>query len=251
MVLQVLILLVAPTWIMPLFNRFTALEEGPLKEGIDAYASQQGFQLQGVYTMDGSRRSSRSNAFFTGLGRWRRVVLYDTLVASHDRDELVAVLAHEIGHNKLRHIPRMIAFSAVSTGVMFFVLSLFLSREGLYQAFGVSTGPVGGSMPIYAGMVFFGLLYAPMNLLLSVVQNGLSRRHEFEADAFAVRTVAEPGAMVKALKRLAVDNLSNLTPHPLKVFVEYSHPPVLERIRAIRALLGGEGGRAPGGARAP
>jgi STE24 endopeptidase len=186
--------------------------------------------------MDGSRRSTKSNAYFTGFGRWRRIVLFDTLLQKHGTEELVSVLAHEVGHYQLHHIQKQLLVSIASTGLMFFILSLFITRPGLYAAFGVDMSPVGGYPPIYAGMVFFGFLYAPLSMILSVLSNLASRRHEYQADAFAVRTCGQAGALVAALKKLTVDNLSNLSPHPLKVFMEYSHPPVLERIRAIRRL---------------
>lgn len=234
--IQILLMYVAPVFIMPLFNRFTPLEEGELNDAVSDYAKHQGFQLKGIFTMDGSRRSTKSNAYFTGFGRWRRIVLFDTLVVNHTVAELVSIFAHEVGHYKLRHIHRMMLVSVVSTGVMFYLLSLFISRPGLYGAFGVPMEPVGDAMPVYAGLVFFGFLYTPISRLLGIVQNRLSRRHEFEADAFAARTAGAPEAMIEALKKLSVDNLSNLTPHAWKVWLEYSHPPVLQRIAALRAL---------------
>ena len=232
---QLLLTYVAPIVILPLFNKFIPINEGSLKSAIERYVKQEGFRVGGIFTMDGSRRSTKSNAYFTGLGRWRRIVLFDTLIEKHSEEELVSVLAHEVGHYKLRHIPQHLLLSMASTGVMFYLLSLFISRPGLYEAFGVTTVSIGGQFPIYAGMVFFAFLYAPINIVLGLLQSILSRRHEFEADAFAVRTAGDGENMVQALKRLSVDNLSNLTPHPVKVFLEYSHPPVLARIAAIRS----------------
>lgn len=233
--LQLVLIYVAPVVILPLFNRFTPLEAGELRDAISRYADEQDIPLRGIFTMDGSRRSTKSNAYFTGFGRWRRIVLFDTLVEKHSVPELVSIFAHEVGHAKLHHIRRMLAVSVLSTGLMLFILSLFITHEGLYAAFGVSMEPLpDGRLPVYAGLVFFGFLYAPINLLLGIAVNLLSRRHEFEADAFAVRTAGDPGAMIQALKKLTVDNLTNLSPHPWKVFLEYSHPPVLERIAAIR-----------------
>lgn len=231
---QVVLTYIAPAFIMPLFNKFTPLPDGDLKEAIDGYAGREGFKLKGIFTMDGSRRSTKSNAYFTGFGRWRRIVLFDTLVEKHEVEELVSVLAHEVGHFKLRHIHRFLASAILSTGLMLFILSLFINRPGLYAAFGVPTTPVGGYPPLYAGMVFFGFLYSPIHTLLSLLQNHFSRKYEFQADRFAARTYGKPNAMIHALKKLAVDNLSNLTPHPLKVFWEYSHPPILSRIEALR-----------------
>jgi STE24 endopeptidase len=235
-VVQFLLIYIAPIVILPLFNTFTPLEDGELKESISSYAHGQGFSLKGIFTMDGSKRSTKSNAYFTGFGRWRRIVLFDTLVQKHSVNELVSILAHEVGHYKLRHIRRMLVTSILSTGVMFFILSLFITRPGLYGAFGLEMIPIDGRPPVYAGLIFFGFLYTPISILLGLLQNVLSRKHEYEADAFAVETCGEPDAMIEALKKLTVDNLSDLSPHPLKVFLEYSHPPILQRIEAIRGL---------------
>jgi STE24 endopeptidase len=219
---------VAPTWIMPLFNTFQPLAPGPLREALLAYARGVDFPLQDVYVMDGSRRSSKSNAFFTGFGKHKRVALFDTLIAQLTPPELVAVLAHEIGHYKKKHIVQGLLLSITHMGVMFFLLSLFLHHQGLFQAFYVEQPSV------YAGMVFFTLLYTPLELLLSIGMQVFSRRHEYEADRYAVETFGQPEAMAQALQKLSVQNLSNLTPHPLYVFLHYSHPPVLERLQAIR-----------------
>jgi len=221
---------VAPNWILPLFNRFTPLEEGPYREAILKTADRAGFDLDGVFVMDGSKRSSKSNAFFTGLGRKKRIVLFDTLLDRHTPEEIAAVLAHEIGHYKLRHIWRKTLLTLIQTAVMFYLLSLVLHSEPLYVAFGLDTTPV------YAGLLFFAILYAPANFLLSLATNALSRRHEYQADAFAARTTRRPQDLAAALKRLARDNLSNLTPHRLYVLLEYSHPPILDRLRRLRRL---------------
>jgi len=165
---------------------------------------------------------------FTGFGRFRRIVLFDTLIAQHSSDELVAILAHEVGHYKKRHIIRMLAMSIVTSGIMFYILSLFLNNPSLSAAFRME------HTSLYATLFFFGFLYSPIEMLLGIGANILSRRHEFEADDFAARTVNSPETLVTALKKLSVDNLSNLTPHPAKVFLEYSHPPVLERIQTLR-----------------
>jgi STE24 endopeptidase len=220
---------VAPKWIMPLFNKFTLLEEGALRDRITGYADTVGFALKDVYVIDGSRRSSKANAFFTGFGKNRRIALYDTLIERHKTDELVAVLAHEIGHYKRHHILQGMLISVVHTGLLFLVLSLVLPSTGLFEAFGVMEGT-----PVYAGLVFFGLLYRPVELVLGVVLNAWSRRNEYEADRFAVSTSGLGGALVEGLKKLSRDNLSNLTPHPFFVFLNYSHPPLLRRIERIR-----------------
>ncbi|MDC0036894.1 M48 family metallopeptidase [bacterium] len=227
---QLFLMYIAPTVIMPLFNKFEAVEEGELRDKIMTYAKKHEFALAGVYKMDGSKRSSKSNAFFTGFGKQRRIVLFDTLIEKHTTDELLAVLAHEMGHYKLKHIHKMVSVSIISSFVMFYIFSLFINNEGLAQAFQMKQAS------LYTSLIFFGFLYQPISVVLGIASQLLSRKHEFEADAFAVRTTGLADDMVMALKRLSVDNLSNLTPHWLKVFVEYSHPPVLERIKAIRRL---------------
>ncbi|MGE3539883.1 MAG: M48 family metallopeptidase [Candidatus Tectimicrobiota bacterium] len=218
----------APTWIMPLFNRFTPLAPGALKEAILGYARTVHFPVEEVFVMDGSRRSSKSNAFFTGFGKHKRIALFDTLVAGHTIPELVAVLAHEIGHYKMRHILRGTVLSVLHMGVMFFFLAIFLQHTGLFQAFYVQQPAV------YTGLVFFGLLYTPIELLLSMGLQMISRRHEYEADRYALETYHEPAALAQALQKLSVHNLANLTPHPFYVFLHYSHPPMLQRLRAIQ-----------------
>lgn len=220
----------SPVLIMPLFNKFTPLEEGKLKEIITDYVQAQNFAIEGIYTMDGSKRSTRLNAFFTGFGRFRRIVFFDTLVEKLEANEIVAVLAHEMGHFKHKHIFKMMAASILQSGMMFFILSLFLGNQQLFAAFGMK------HISIYAGLVFFGFLYAPISTLLSIFFNIFSRKHEYEADAWAVDTTGEGQALINGLKKLSVHNLSNLTPHPFNVFLNYSHPPVLQRIRAIEQL---------------
>lgn len=221
---------IAPTWIMPLFNTFTPLESGPLRDAIFAYAQSVQFSVDEVFVMDGSKRSNKSNAFFTGFGKHKRIALFDTLIAENTIPELVAVLAHEVGHYQKRHIVKNLVLGITHMGIMWFLLSVFLQHEGLFTAFYVSQPSV------YAGLVFFGLLYAPVQLLLSIGMQMISRHHEYEADAYAVDTIEEPAAMRQALKKLAVHNLSNLTPHSLYVFLNYSHPPILHRLRAVRQL---------------
>ncbi len=226
---QVVLIFVAPYIIMPLFNKFDPLEDGELKDAIETYARDQKFKMKGVFKMDGSRRSAKSNAFFTGFGKSRRIVLFDTLIEKHSVAELLSIVAHEMGHYKKKHIPLAIVRSALKTGLMFFLLSLFINNRDLFDAFQMEHGS------IYASLLFFGFLYAPLSLLLSIAENAISRKCEYQADAYAVETSQDRDAMISALKKLSVDNLSNLTPHPLTVFVSYGHPPVLERIRAIRA----------------
>ncbi|MFH1665681.1 MAG: M48 family metallopeptidase [Candidatus Omnitrophota bacterium] len=221
---------IAPVVIMPLFNKFVPLEPGELKAAIEDYAKDQNFKLKGIFKMDGSRRSSKSNAFFTGLGKYRRIALFDTLIQSHTAGELVSILAHEIGHFKKKHIIKNLILSFINTGLMFWILNFFLNNKGLFDAFRMEY------VSVYGSLFFFGFLYTPVTIVLAVLANCLSRRHEYEADRFAVTTCGHPEDMIAALKKLTVHNLSNLTPHPVKVFMSYSHPPVLKRIEAIRAV---------------
>jgi len=218
---------IAPTWIMPLFNTFTPLEEGELKSAILSYARSIRFSLENVFVMDGSRRSGKSNAFFTGFGRHKRIVLFDTLIERHTTAELVSVLAHEMGHYKKRHVLLLTAVGIVQTGFLFFLLSFFISYQGLFDAFFLDRKSV------YAGLIFFGMLYSPLEFFIGLFMRVLSRKFEYAADRFAVQTSGDPGAMIRALKKLTVHNLSNLTPHPFYVLLNYSHPPVLERIQSI------------------
>ena len=227
---QLVLTFIAPVVIMPLFNKFFPLEDSELKTAIENYAKSQKFKLKGVFTMDASKRSSKSNAFFTGFGRFRRIVLFDTLIKKHTVDELVSVLAHEMGHYKKKHILKSILLSIITTGLMFFILSLFINNEGLFSAFKMA------HTSIYASLFFFAFLYTPINLLISIFSKILSRKHEYEADLYASTTYGKSESMISALKKLTVDNLSNLTPHPLNVFLNYSHPPVLERIQAMRKM---------------
>ncbi len=225
MVLQI----VFPVWILPLFHRFEPLAEGELRTALESYAHRVGFALAGIFVIDGSRRSGHSNAFFTGFGRHKRIALFDTLVERQTVPELVAVLAHEVGHYKKKHILKGLVLSIAHSGAMLFLLSIFLEHRGLFDAFYMQ------HTSVYAGLLFFGLLYAPIELLLSLYVHAQLRRHEFEADRFAVETLEEPAAMIQALKKLAADNLENLTPHPFHVFLNHSHPPVAARVAAARA----------------
>jgi STE24 endopeptidase len=224
---QFFLLYLAPVVILPLFNKFTPLEESELKSRIEAYARAQGFRLKGIFKMDGSKRSSKANAFFTGFGRNRRIVLFDTLIEKHSTEELLAILAHEMGHYQLRHIPKMLIASIVQTGILLGVLSLFINNPGLFAAFKME------SLSVHASLVFFGFLYSPISTVLSILVNFMSRKYEYEADQYSVRTAGKSEEFIAALKRLSVDTLSNLTPHPVKVFLEYSHPPILQRIHAL------------------
>ncbi len=221
---------IIPTWILPAFNRFTPLETGKLRDAITGYARTIDFSLENILVMDGSKRSAKSNAFFTGFGRNRRIVLFDTLIREHGIGELVAILAHEMGHFKKKHIVKRIALGIVYMGIILFLASLCISYQGLFDAFYMD------QKSIYAGLVFFGMLFSAMDLLVSMALKALSRQDEYQADRFAATTIPDRKEMINALRKLSVHNLSNLSPHPFYVFLNDSHPPVLDRIRAIKSL---------------
>lgn len=218
---------VAPTWLMPLFNKFTPLQDGELKEAILRFTRTVQFPLGGIYVIDGSRRSSKANAFFTGFGKNRRIALYDTLIGQHTVAELIAILAHEIGHYKKKHILRGMVFGVCQAGLFLWLLSLFIGSEGLAAAFYMKQAS------IYAGIIFFALLMTPLHFLTSLVGNMLSRHAERQADRFAAEATGDPAALQGAIKKLAAANLSNVTPHPLYVLLNYSHPPILHRLRLL------------------
>ncbi|WP_372364528.1 M48 family metallopeptidase [Candidatus Uabimicrobium sp. HlEnr_7] len=223
---------IAPAWIMPMFNKFTPLEEGELRDKIMSYAKSVNFPLQDLYIIDGSKRSTKANAFFTGMGKNKRIALFDTLVEKQTVPELVSVVAHEVGHFKLKHIFQGFMIGIIHTGITFYLLSIFLNHKELFDAFYMQ------DTSVYAGLIFFGMLFKPIEMILSIFMQLFSRKNEFEADRYAVDTAKEePQALIGALKKLSRDNLSNLTPHPFYVFLHYSHPPVLTRIAAIRNHL--------------
>ena len=215
--------------IVPLFNKQTPLEAGELREAIQDFASRTGFRLKDIYMIDGSKRSTKANAYFTGLGRKKRIVLYDTLVKQHTTEELVAVLAHEIGHNKKKHTLVGMLLSILQTGLMLFILSRFLGNPNLSEA-------LGASMPsFHISLVAFGILYTPLSVVLGLIMNIISRKQEFAADEFA-GTNYRSESLQEALIKLSVHNLSNLMPHPAYVFFYYSHPPLLQRLNALKRL---------------
>ena len=222
---------IVPTWIMPLFNKFAPLEEGELRRAIVDYARSVDFTIDNILVMDGSKRSSKANAFFTGFGKSKRIALFDTLIENQTVPQLVAVLAHEIGHYKMKHILQGMVLSIAQMGIILFLLSVFLESGGLYDAFFMDASSV------YTGLVFFGLLYTPIEMVLSVAMQAISRRHEYEGDRFAVETVSEPGRLIDALKKLSAENLSNLAPHPFYVVLNYTHPPLQQRVQAIDSYV--------------
>jgi STE24 endopeptidase len=220
---------IAPTWIMPLFNKFTPIEAGELKDMIMDYARSIQFSVKNIFIIDGSKRSSKSNAFFSGFGKNKRIALFDTLVAQLTHSEIVSVLAHEMGHYKKKHIWVNMAIGIFYSGAMFYLLSIFISCENLFDAFFMDQPSV------YAGMIFFGMLFSPIDFFLGLFLQSLSRYNEYQADQFASQTLKNSSDLVSALKKLSVQNLSNLTPHPFYVFLHYSHPPVLQRIKRLIA----------------
>lgn len=213
--------------IVPLFNKQTPLEEGDLKLAIDDFARKAGFKLKNIYVIDGSKRSTKANAYFTGLGPQKRIVLYDTLINDLSTNELVAVLAHEIGHYKKKHTISGLISGIVQTGMLLFLFSLFVSEPILSQALGVETAT------FHIGLIAFALLYAPLSMLTGIVFNLLSRRHEYQADAYAA-SFGLACELSSALKKLSVNHLSNLNPHPLYVFFHYSHPTLLQRLNRLK-----------------
>ena len=215
--------------IVPLFNKQTPLQEGSLRDKIQAFAGKVGFKLDNIYVIDGSKRSTKANAYFTGLGPKKRVVLYDTLIDELTEEEIVAVLAHEVGHYKKRHTLRSMVVSVIQMGVLFWLFSLCVNNVALSEALG------GDRVYFQLGLIAFAILYSPVNLILGIGMNVWSRSNEYEADAFAARYY-EGDYLVSGLKKISVKSLSNLTPHPLYEYIYYSHPSLLKRIDAIKRI---------------
>ena len=216
--------------IAPMFNKFTPLEKGELRTAIENYAQKVGFPLSRIDVMDGSKRSAKSNAYFSGFGKQKRIALFDTLLEKHSNDEMVAILAHEVGHYKKHHIKVGILISILHTGLLFWLLSIFIDNSGLFEAFQMK------EISVYGGLTFFMILYSPVELVLSVIMNAVSRRNEFQADAYSAKTTEKSEHLISGLKNLSVSNLGNLTPHSLSVLLDHSHPPVLERITALKKI---------------
>jgi len=215
--------------ILPLFNKQVPLEDGELRDAIEEYSAGVDFKLDNIYVMDGSKRSTKANAFFSGLGSKKRIVLYDTLINDLTKEQIVAVLAHEAGHNKLKHTLWGAVTAVAQAGVMFYLFGLFVSSPVLSQALGVD------EPNFHIGLLVFGMLYTPVSFVLGIIMGYISRRNEFAADAFAAKT-SDAVALADALKTISVKSLSNLTPHPWYVFFHYSHPPLLSRLKALRSL---------------
>ncbi|MEA3463116.1 MAG: M48 family metallopeptidase [Bacteroidota bacterium] len=213
--------------IVPLFNKQTPLEEGSLREKIEKFSVKAGFRLDNIYVMDGSKRSSKANAYFTGLGPKKRIVLFDTLIEDLDEEEIVAVLAHEVGHYKKKHTTTGLILATMQSAIMFYLFSLFVGADSFAVALG------GSEASFHLGLIAFGVLYSPISMLTGLGSNALSRHNEFQADNFAMEKY-EADRLVSSLIKLSKNNLSNLTPHPVYVFFHYSHPPLLQRIKALR-----------------
>ena len=233
-VLTVFMIAIQPLFvhvIAPMFNKFTPLEEGDLRKEIEKYTSKVDFPLVRIDIMDGSKRSAHSNAYFTGFGKSRRIAIFDTLVEKHSTKEIVSVVAHEVGHYKLKHILQGTIIGIIETGIMLFAFNLIMNDISLFNVFGVN------QLSVHAGIVFFSMVYAPVSMLTSIVTTAISRKNEFEADKFSLDTTSDGQALISMLIGLSANNLSHLTPHPMKVFLSYSHPPVIDRIKAVDQYL--------------
>lgn len=226
-VFSVFMVLFYSNLIVPLFNKQTPLPEGELKSAIENFSAKVGFKLDNIYVIDGSKRSTKANAYFTGLGAKKRIVLYDTLINDLTTNELVAVLAHEIGHYKKHHVIWSLLLGIVQTGIVLFIFSLFVGSPVLSAALGVETPS------FHIGLIAFGVLYLPISMVTGLAMNIFSRKNEYQADAFAAKHF-DTIELASALKKLSVKNLSNLRPHPIVVFFHYSHPTLLQRLKALQ-----------------
>ena len=225
-IFMILITMFYASLIVPLFNKLKPIEDGELKDEIINYCKKVNFKLDNLFVMDGSKRSSKANAFFSGLGSKKRIVLYDTLANEYSKEEITAVLAHEIGHYKKKHTLTSIVVSILQVGLMLFILSLVINKPEFSLALGVKENS------FHISLLVFSLLYSPLSMLIGVTMNVISRKNEYEADNYA-KTTYNAEFLVSSLKKLSVDSLSNLTPHPYYVFVNYSHPTLLQRIKAL------------------
>lgn len=217
------------TLIVPLFNRQTPLEEGELRDAIQKFCEKAGFKLRNIFVIDGSKRSTKANAYFSGLGAKKRIVLFDTLIQDLSVNEIVAVLAHEIGHYKKRHVIIGIIIGIIQTGITLFIFSLLVDNPGLSEALGAE------QPSFHLGLIAFGILYSPISLVSGLFMNVFSRKNEYEADKFTAQFNCQ-NDLITALKKLSGKNLTNLTPHPAYVFFHYSHPTLLQRIRALKKM---------------
>jgi STE24 endopeptidase len=212
--------------IVPLFNKQTPLQPGPLREKIEEFALKTGFKLRNIFVIDGSKRSTKSNAYFSGFGPKKRIVLYDTLMKDFSEEQIVAILAHEIGHYKKKHVLISLVSSVLITGLMLFLFSLVVNNPLLSKAMGAKVSS------FHIGLIVFGILYSPLSLAIGLISNFISRKNEFQADRF-VKDNYQPSYLAEALKKLSVKNLSNMMPHPAYVFFHYSHPTLLQRLEKL------------------
>lgn len=231
-VVQLLLTYLAPTFILPLFNKFTPMPEGELRTKIEELGKSCGFPLEGVFVIDGSKRSTKANAYFTGFGKHKKIALFDTLIEKSTTPEILAILAHEIGHFRLGHIKQRLFVGILQMALIFFLIGLATDKNGifarlLHDAFFVK------EISTHTGLVFFTILLEPASKLLTILANAWSRKHEFEADAYAARATGTPEALSTALKKLSSDHLSHPAPHKLRVVLDYSHPPLLQRLQAL------------------
>jgi STE24 endopeptidase len=225
---QFLLLVLYPLIVAPMFNKFTPMEDHPLACNIRNLVEKAGLHVKGIFRMDAGKRSRHTNAYLAGLGKTRRIVLFDTLLKAHDDGEILAILAHEIGHLKKHHMVKQLILTGAFSAILLFLASTIMSWPGLYESFGFS------SEPAYVGLLLIGILWEPLGFFLSPPATALSRRFEKEADRYASTLLGGPDALIGALKKMVLDNLSNLFPHPLYVVFHYSHPTVPERIRLLR-----------------
>lgn len=226
---QLLVTILYPTVIAPLFNKFKPLEKSDLKADIEQLAKKEGIEIEGIYQMDASRRTRHTNAYFSGLGKAKRIVLFDSLIQSHSQEEVLSILAHEIGHLKKNHIKKQLVISSILSLVLFFTASKLITYRVMYESFGFS------NTPYYVGLFLVGILWGPVNFFLSPFGMAISRKFEKEADFYSIEIIKRAKPLSTALKKMAKENLSNLRPHPLYVFFNYSHPPLLERIEYLEA----------------
>jgi STE24 endopeptidase len=228
-VFQLMMTILYPTVIAPLFNRFTWLEDSELKDRIERLAKTEGLTIHGIYQMDASKRTRHTNAYFSGMGKAKRIVLFDSLIRSHSQDEILAILAHEIGHLKKNHIKKQFILVSLVSLFLFFLASKLLTWEVMYHSFGFS------NLPCYVGLFLVGILWEPVSFFVSPMGMAISRKFEREADFYSLGILKTAKPLSTALKKMAKENLSNLTPHPLYVCFNYSHPPLLERIEYLEA----------------
>jgi STE24 endopeptidase len=226
---QLLMTILYPTVIAPLFNKFTLLEDSDLKDGIEKLAEREDLNVEGIFQMDATKRTRHTNAYFSGLGKAKRIVLFDSLIQSHSKDEILAILAHEIGHLKKNHIKKHLAVISLVSLLLFYMASKLLTWNAMYESFGFS------NMPLYVGLFLVGILWEPLSFFLSPMGMAISRRFEREADFYSLGVLKTARHLSTALKKMARENLSNLRPHHLYVWFNYSHPPLLERIKYLEA----------------